>query len=450
MSEIAAPSWFKISPLRGPGQKLEANCPYVQLLGGIIPRTLPAMVNLELTAGQNLEAIAPQATPRPSPWLRGPAWDGVWMQSALWLTPLALWLVLSHPGADQGPLDTLYFILSAFFWIGHRLGSAWLAYATEAYRPLLRAAPVRFLVLPGLVTMACFAILLPPDTALPLTRMERFIGLAILDYAGSIWHFGAQHFGALSLYRARAGFAACPRTRRRDRLFTLGIGGALVLLADALAGTAAYQTLWLDRWLPAWVAPALEPIRQGSLALLGVVTAAMLLSEWRTPRRSLPRILYIVGLAAMVAVALQPRSPFLFLVIWTSQHWILAAALVSRAPGAEPAPARGTVRRALHALNSRGWALILLCMLASLLLLPLFEVEANWPEAGTYYGDRIFGAFAAALRTSDFVPALLALGMASGFIHYLLDRAVFRMSDPQVRQAARGLLADGRAAGGPS
>jgi hypothetical protein len=32
------------------------------------------------------------------------------------------------------------------------------------------------------------------------------------------------------------------------------------------------------------------------------------------------------------------------------------------------------------------------------------------------------------------------LGVATGFDHYLLDRAVFRFSDPRVRAAASGLL----------
>ena len=78
-------------------------------------------------------------------------------------------------------------------------------------------------------------------------------------------------------------------------------------------------------------------------------------------------------------------------------------------------------------------------MVLSVVLLPVFEVEAN-REAGTYYGDRIFGAIATQLRTSSWVPALVALGFATGFIHYLLDRSVYRMSDPQVRVAARGLV----------
>ena len=82
---------------------------------------------------------------------------------------------------------------------------------------------------------------------------------------------------------------------------------------------------------------------------------------------------------------------------------------------------------------------MLLLAAVSVLLLPIFEVEAN-RQPGTYYGERIFGAIATGLRTSSWVPALVALGFASGFIHYLLDRNVYRMADPQVREAARGLL----------
>jgi hypothetical protein len=39
---------------------------------------------------------------------------------------------------------------------------------------------------------------------------------------------------------------------------------------------------------------------------------------------------------------------------------------------------------------------------------------------------------------------LLALGFATGFIHYLLDRSAYRMSDPQVRAAASGLIGKSR------
>jgi hypothetical protein len=35
---------------------------------------------------------------------------------------------------------------------------------------------------------------------------------------------------------------------------------------------------------------------------------------------------------------------------------------------------------------------------------------------------------------------MIAVAFATGFVHYLLDRNVYRMSDPRVRAAARGLL----------
>lgn len=98
------------------------------------------------------------------------------------------------------------------------------------------------------------------------------------------------------------------------------------------------------------------------------------------------------------------------------------------------------MRRALHALNVRPWAVVLLLASASLLLLPLFEVEAN-REGGICYGDRVYGAAAAALRESSWLPALVALGFATGFVHYVLDRSLYRLSDPAVREAARRLLA---------
>jgi hypothetical protein len=362
------------------------------------------------------------------------------MLNALWLVPLVLLLARGYSDPESSPLDTLYFGLTALFWIGHRLCSAWLAYCTEAYRPLLREQPVRFVVLPLLVTVACFAVFLPADEAFPWTREKRLVVMAILDYAFVTYHFAAQHFGALSLYRMRAERGGCVRTRRLDWIYALGVGGALVFLSDILAGSVAYQDLWIDRWLiPDWIASNQRPIREGAILMLLGVTILMLVSELRAPRRSLPRVLYILGLAAMVAVALQPRSLFLYLVIWTSQHWILATGLASQTPRGEPAPASGAIRRVFHALNARPWAVVLVLVGSSVLLLPFFEVEAN-REGGTYYGDWIFGAFAAGLRTSSWVPALVAVGFATGFAHYILDRNVYRMRDPRVRSAACGLL----------
>lgn len=132
------------------------------------------------------------------------------------------------------------------------LNAVWLAYCTEAYRPLLRDEPVRFVVIPLLVT----------------------------------YHFAAQHFGAPSLYRSRAERAGCVHTRRLDRIFALGLGGALVLLAEILAGSAAYQDLWVDRWpVFDWLVSNQEGISEAALLILFVATILMLVAEARAPRR---------------------------------------------------------------------------------------------------------------------------------------------------------------------
>jgi hypothetical protein len=393
-----------------------------------------------LEAQPRTEIDAAVTVQRRSPWVRSPGWDGFWMLSGLWLAPIVLWLSHGYSDPEESPLDLLYFGLTALFWIGHRLCSTYLAYCTEAYRPLLRTQPVRFVVIPLLVTAGCFAVFLAPDAALPCTREERLVAFAIVDYVFVTYHFAAQHFGTLSLYSTRVGRAGHIRTRNMDRLFALGVGGVLVFLADVLAGAVAYQDRWVDRWwLLPWFVSAQDGIRAGATLVLLFATAAMLLAELRAPRSSLPRLLYILGVATMVALALRPRSLFLFLVIWTSQHWILATGLASQVAGAEPAPMHGVVRRVFHSLNVRPWAVVFIFVLSSVVLLPLFEVEGNRQD-GTYYGDRIFGAVATGLRTSSWVPVLLAFGFATGFVHYLLDRSVYRLSDPHVRTAVRHLL----------
>ena len=363
------------------------------------------------------------------------------MLSAIWLAPLAFWLSRGYSNPEESPLDLLYFGLTALFWIGHRFSSTYLAYFTESYRPLLRSQPIRFVVLPLLITAGCLAVFLPSDEALRWSREQRLVVLAVIDYIFVTYHFASQHFGALSIYRARVGRSASSRTRTMDRWFALGVGGALVFVADLLAGAVAYQDRWTGWAISDWLVSAQEGIRAGALSIVLIAAAATVFMELRTSSWSLPRILYVLGITAMVTIALQPRSLFLFLVIWTSQHWILATGLASRTPIAESAPAKGRTRRVFHLVNTHPWAILFLLVALSVVLLPFFEVEGNRLDDATYYGDRIFGTFAAGLRDSSWVPVLLAIGFASGFIHYLLDRSVFRFSNPQVRSAARGLLA---------
>jgi len=372
-------------------------------------------------------------------WIKSPVWDLLWVSNALWLAPLVLLLARGHDDARASPVDGLFFALTVPLWAGHRVSSAWLAYATPAYRPLLVTQRLRFVVAPVAIAVACFALLLTPESVLPLPLTERVVWCTVVDYMLVSYHFAAQHFGLLSLYRTRAGRASDTVTRRLDRWFALVVGGGFVVLAEGLAGSIAHQDRWLDPLLGTGGADTIgRALRDGGIAVVAILTALMLGAELRSRRPSLPRVAYVVGVATMVLVAFLARDAFLFVVVWNVQHWSASMGLASLAAsgGAQAAGARRL--RLLATINRRGWAVLLVLAVLSTLLLPVLEVEAVTDEFA--YADRIFGDAALWLRGSPLVPPLLALGLATGFIHYVLDRAAFRFSSPDVRRAARGLL----------
>jgi hypothetical protein len=118
----------------------------------------------------------------------------------------------------------------------------------------------------------------------------------------------------------------------------------------------------------------------------------------------------------------------------------VAVGLTTLVAGGEPPPDRSrSLAGALHEINRRPWVMLLVLAAVSVILLPLLEVEGA-DDDGALYAHRIFGHFATALRTSSWVPALVALGFTTAFLHYWLDRAVYRFSNRRTREAARGLL----------
>lgn len=374
-----------------------------------------------------------------SRWIRGPAWDLAWILNALWLAPLLLLLARGHDDLRTSPVDSVFFLLAVPLWFGHRVSSAWLAYATPAYRPLLRTQRGRFVVAPIAIAVACFAVLLAPASLLPMPLMERVVWLTVLDYLLVSYHFAAQHFGLLSLYRARAGRASDTDSRQLDRWFALVVGGGFVVVAEGLTGSIAVQDRWIDPLLGSVGSDLLARVlHDGGIAIVVALTALVLRAELRTQRPSLPRAGYILSVATMVLFAYLARDPFLFIVLWSVQHWSAAMGLASLAASGEAQGPGSRWQRILAPINRRGWAVLLVLAIVSVLLLPVLEVEAVTDEY--VYADRIFGEFAWWLRSSPLVPALLAVGLASGYIHYLLDRAVYRFSSPEVRQAGRALL----------
>jgi hypothetical protein len=75
-------------------------------------------------------------------------------------------------------VDALFFALVVPLWFGHRVSSAWLAYATPAYRPLLATQRLRFVVAPLAIAVPA-SLLLAPESVLPMPLTERVVWLAV-------------------------------------------------------------------------------------------------------------------------------------------------------------------------------------------------------------------------------------------------------------------------------
>ena len=69
---------------------------------------------------------------------------------------------------------------------------------------------------------------------------------------------------------------------------------------------------------------------------------------------------------------------------------------------------------------------------------PFFEIEAV--SANISYTEKLLPGLMEWLRSSDWVFLLMALGIASGFLHYWMDRAVYRLSDKETCRVVKKLL----------
>ena len=361
------------------------------------------------------------------------------MLNTLWVAPLVLWGLTIDPDPIDNPVHTLYLVLTLCFWVGHRFSSAWLAYFTSAYRPLLTSQRVRFVWVPLAIAAATFAFLLPGDDSVLGPRARRVMYLIIADYALITYHFASQHFGFLSLYSVRAGRPRSVWRRRFDRWYALGIGGLMVILAELIAGTIFYQDVWVDPFIdPVWLHRAQATLQVVGTSIVALATLALLALEFRSGRPSLPRSLYLLSIGALVTTAFFV-NPFVFIVLWATQHWIAAMGLATVVARGDPEPEGHGWYAFWHRFNVKPILLVPLLVAVSAVLLPVMEVEAlGEDEVG--FAEALVPWLADALANSTWVPALIALGFTTAFLHYTLDRAVFRLSDPDVRKAARGLF----------
>ncbi len=370
-----------------------------------------------------------------SPWLHSRVTDLFWMHSGLWL-PLLLLALLPFPGVTQGLLLAAVFLL----WLPHRFATTFNAFCTPAYHRLLNEQRLRFLWIPAGLVGATFLFVFAPSAAVPLDLPTRVHLLATLFFLYNSWHFAMQHYGVLSIYRQRSGQPPGGWLKRFEKQYCLAVGMVAVVIAqighgaEVVRDSLLYETFPREQSLWLW-----ELLRYVVPVITIALTTVFLIGELRMPQRSIPKILYVsaVAIQSVLAYWIDAAS---FVLLWGVQHWLVSIALTAHMAENDRTeiPAASGWYGFWRGIAGSYWPTVVVLTVGSVALVPLFDLTVHPHNAAKL---PLIAAVCEPLLANTAVNRLfLALNFATVYVHFAMDQAVFRFSDPAVRKVTGTLL----------
>jgi len=368
-----------------------------------------------------------------SPWIRSRIWDGFWIMSGFWIATLCLLL-------PEERTKALVIAITLLFWMAHRIASLYLGFCVKEYREVLRARRGYFFGIPLVLLGALAIFLIAPQSVIPLSLTGRFVCLLFLDYFLSLYHFSAQHYGVLSVYRGRLVHGQKdPGLLRWDWWACIGVSGIFSIAMDYLNG--GFDDFSLFNHAPLISQAVFEELRLG-LTCLVLLAWGLTIHKYLRKRQGLPRILYFSSLCYLTILSFY-LVPILYFFVVQMQHWMVSLGLTAHMcsnsrveVNAEP---RASWYRTWGRVNAKVWGPLLVLVLLSIGLTP-------WLEADYFILHRFdaetltVAGFLDRLQHSAWIYFFGALALFSSFVHYIYDRGVFRFSDPLTRKASLGLL----------
>lgn len=366
------------------------------------------------------------------PWLVSLRWDGLWMFCGLWLlVPL---IAADLLGLEAAIARRLLLLGLLFLWGGHIIAPIVYAWKQPTLRADLKTQKGRYIVLP--IGLFLFSIIVGAYTvdgaanAMPYLMMNyRFTGygaaLFLFFTFWNVWHFSSQHFGVLSIYRVRSQQFA-PDDRKWDRAFTLAITCGLLPIAWYSQGRRL--GVLLD------VLPQAD--RHGTLAIAvasisALLTAIMMMREYRKANRSIPKIIYILSIGIQPVFGVVAYSLYHF-AIFSMAHWIVAIAILARISSNASATAARETGHCVGFTHHFYWHAGIV-FLASIPMYVLLESSAVPVLIGSLTditdGSPLQTTIA---HRSVGMVAGAALGIA--FAHFIYDRYIYSFSKPLIQK----------------
>jgi hypothetical protein len=346
-------------------------------------------------------------------WIRSPWWDGIWILSGIpfgaALTGLSTWL----------PTSAIILWTVLLTQTGHLLSPMVLAWSHEDFRAIILRRRIKFVVVPMAILIGAALIGVVAGRHVPNMRFDAinfafaagpttfaefknpFMAMVALYAAWNAYHFGKQAFGVMSIYRHKQGGYGS-RQRRIDLLYCCTVVWAAMVMP--FIPRIAQGVHDLVGW-PTAPHPFLDYVKPVYLGAAIVLITAMLGCEWFSGR-SLSRAIFI--LADGLGLILIWQFGLWGFAIISLNHWLVAIGIASHIRG--------------NSLNCSPWPFAMAVMGVGFALFCLLFVDfAEVPEHGL------------STATLTFTTTTVGFRLGLGFVHFLYDRWLYKISDLRVR-----------------
>ena len=386
-------------------------------------------------------------------WIRSLWWDGFWIFFGLW-GPVLILIGYFASGFIWGDRQTLVRLLGVegpflFLYVAvgvlHRMSSTYAVLGTPILRGEIRRNPRKYIFIPLGILAACLLLAQAFVFHSAFSFMQSthgqlwaFFLLAYVMILWERWHFCAQEFGVLSIYRIRAN-QFTPGDRNFDRIYTIILMLIVNMVLFFYAGFKNERILFYGTHLTDFPESIVDSVALVAFVVgMGLMLVAII-REWLQKEPSLPKtaFYFLIGSHSML-IYFCPEAFLLFFFSYIIHHWMVAIGLFNRIT--MNSYATTSVKGRVWKYCKQIGPIFALCLLWYFFFSRLYTLDLAGDLPKPDQAIRLFAGIAP--LTKIFWGVVIGLFFAFNFLHYYYDRCFYSFRDPAIRERVGPLLFD--------
>ena len=343
---------------------------------------------------------------------------------------------LIHLLGVEGPLLFLYIAIGVL----HRMSTTYAVLGTPILREEIHKDPRKYLLIPLAILIGCLLLAQAFVFHSFFSFMQSthgqlwaFFLLAYVMILWERWHFCAQEYGVLSIYRIRASQFS-PWDKKFDRIYTVVLMLIVNMVLFFYAGFQNEKILFYGTKLADYRGEMLDRVATVAFVVGMGLMFVVITREWIRKERSFPKtaFYFLIGSHTMF-IYFCPEAYLLFFFSYIIHHWMVALGLFNRITMNSYAPVP---------LASRIWKYcirigpIFAVFLFWYFYFPHLNLAGELPKP-----DETLSLFSGiSSLTKFFWGIMIGLFFAFNFLHYYYDRCFYSFRDPAIRKHVGTLL----------